>query len=119
MPRPNLYFARAIGAARSGDTAAARQEIERLAAIQAALGGAKGGYDWAKQVQIQHQAAAAWLAQAEGKTGEAERLLRTGGRTGRLDRQTSGHAGGDSAGARDAGRFAARTQATGAGVKGI
>jgi tetratricopeptide (TPR) repeat protein len=72
----NVYFARAVGAARSGDTAVAIQEIQRLAAIQAALGGAKSGYDWAKQVQIQHHAAAAWLAQAEGKAGEAERLLR-------------------------------------------
>jgi hypothetical protein len=72
----NLYFARALGAARSGDTALARQETARLASIQAAIGGAKTGYDWAKQVQIQHHAAAAWLAQAEGKTVEAERLLR-------------------------------------------
>ena len=72
----NIYFARAVGAARSGDTAVALQEINQLASIQAAIGGAKTGYDWAKQVQIQHHAAAAWLAQAEGKTGEAERLLR-------------------------------------------
>jgi hypothetical protein len=71
----NLYFARAVGAARSADIIAARQEINRLYDIQTALGGAKGGYDWAKQVQIQHQAASAWLAQAEGKTGEATRLL--------------------------------------------
>lgn len=72
----NLYFARAVGAARSGDTAVALQAVNQLASIQTALGGAKGGYDWAKQVQIQHHAAAAWLAQAEGKSGEAERLLR-------------------------------------------
>ena len=72
----NIYFARAIGAARSGDTAVALQEINQLASIQAAIGGAKTGYDWARQVQIQHHAAAAWLAQAEGKAGEAERLLR-------------------------------------------
>ena len=62
----NIYFARAVGAARSGDTAVALQEINQLAAIQAAIGGAKTGYDWAKQVQIQHHAAAAWLAQAQG-----------------------------------------------------
>lgn len=72
----NLYFARAVGAARSGDTTVALQEINKLAAIQAELGAAKSGYDWGKQVQIQHHAAAAWLAQAEGKTDEAERLLR-------------------------------------------
>ena len=72
----NIYFARAVGAARNGETAAARQEVHKLASIQTALSEAKTGYDWAKQVQIQHQAAAAWLAQAEGKTGEAVALLR-------------------------------------------
>lgn len=72
----NIHFARAVGAARSGDPAAARQEIDKLASIQAALGGAGAGYDWATQVRIQHHAAAAWLAQAEGKAAEAERLLR-------------------------------------------
>jgi tetratricopeptide (TPR) repeat protein len=72
----NIYFARAVGAARSGDTATARQEIDKLASIQTALSANKTGYDWAKQVQIQHDAAAAWLAQTEGKKGEAERLLR-------------------------------------------
>jgi tetratricopeptide (TPR) repeat protein len=72
----NLYFARAIGAARSGDADAARREVDRLTSIQTALNGAKTGYDWARQVQIQRDAAAAWLAQAEGKSSEAERLLR-------------------------------------------
>jgi hypothetical protein len=73
----NLYFARAVGAARSGDADVARQEINQLTSIQAALSGAKGGYDWAMQVQIQRQAAAAWLAQAEGKSDEALRLMRS------------------------------------------
>lgn len=72
----NMYFARAVGAARSGDTAEALQEIQKLASIQTALSAIKTGYDWAKQVQIQHDAAAAWLALAEGKSEEAERLLR-------------------------------------------
>jgi tetratricopeptide (TPR) repeat protein len=72
----NIYFARAVGAARNGEAAVALQEIDKLASIQTALSGAKIGYDWAKQVQIQHQAATAWLAQAEGKSGEAAALLR-------------------------------------------
>ena len=72
----NLYFARAVGAARSGNADIARQEVDKLASIQAALAGANTGYDWAGQVQIQHQTAAAWLAQAEGKTSEAAALLR-------------------------------------------
>jgi Tfp pilus assembly protein PilF len=72
----NIHFARAVGAARSGGGAVALQEINLLDSIQAEMGGAKTGYDWATQVQIQRDAAAAWLAQAEGKSGEAERLMR-------------------------------------------
>jgi tetratricopeptide (TPR) repeat protein len=72
----NLYFARAVGAARTGNTAVARQELQQLATIQEALSEVKTGFDWAKQVQIQHHAAAAWLAQAEGKDNQAERFLR-------------------------------------------
>ncbi len=72
----NLYFARAVGAAHSGRAAAAQQEIQRLADIQAALSKVKSGYDWGRQVQIQYLSAAACLAQAEQKPAEAERLLR-------------------------------------------
>jgi tetratricopeptide (TPR) repeat protein len=72
----NLHFARALGAARSGDAVSAHQEVEQLAAIQKALAEVKGGYDWTTQVEIQRLAAAAWLAQAERKSDEAVRLLR-------------------------------------------
>jgi tetratricopeptide (TPR) repeat protein len=72
----NLHFARALGAARGGDAASARQEVEQLTAIQKALGEVKGGYDWATQVEIQRLSAAAWLARAEGKDDESVRLLR-------------------------------------------
>jgi len=72
----NIHFARAIGAARTGDTASAREDIEKLAAIQQALVEVKGDYDWAKAVAIQRQAASAWLARAEGKNDEALRLMR-------------------------------------------
>jgi tetratricopeptide (TPR) repeat protein len=72
----HIHFARAMGAARTGDTASARQEVEKLAAIQQALVEVKGGYDWAKQVGIEHQVASAWLAYAEGKQEEALRLMR-------------------------------------------
>jgi tetratricopeptide (TPR) repeat protein len=47
-----------------------------LAAIKQELVEVKGGYDWAKQVDIKHQVASAWLAHAEGKTDEALRLMR-------------------------------------------
>jgi tetratricopeptide (TPR) repeat protein len=73
----NLYFARAVSAARLGQLPAARQEIERLASIQKALSEVKIGYDWATQVEIQRRAAAAWLAHAEGKNDEAVQLLRS------------------------------------------
>jgi tetratricopeptide (TPR) repeat protein len=72
----NLYFARAIGAARVGNNTAARKDIEELASIQKALSGATVAYDWATQVDIQRQAAAAWLAHAEGQNDEALRLMR-------------------------------------------
>ncbi len=72
----HIHFARAIGAARTGDTASARTEVEKLAAIGQALAEVKGGYDWAKQVEIERQVAAAWLAQAEGRQEEALRLMR-------------------------------------------
>src|SRR5205807_494898 len=72
----NIHFARAIGAARTGDMASARQDVEKLAAIQQALVEVKGDYDWAKEVDIQRQAASAWLARAERKDDEALQLMR-------------------------------------------
>jgi predicted Zn-dependent protease len=68
----NIYFARAIGAARTGDAIAARQEIENLDAIGKELVGLKGDYDWAKQVEIQRLVASAWLAYAEARHEETD-----------------------------------------------
>ncbi|HEV2863921.1 MAG TPA: hypothetical protein VGX48_23195 [Pyrinomonadaceae bacterium] len=72
----HTHFARAVGAARAGDTAAAREEVGRLAAIRQALSEVKGDYDWSKQVEIELQAASGWLAHAEGRHEEALRLMR-------------------------------------------
>ena len=72
----NIQFARAIGAARSGDLTTARDAVEKLASLRKALVGVRGDYDWAKQVDIQQQAASAWLARAERKDEEALRLMR-------------------------------------------
>jgi tetratricopeptide (TPR) repeat protein len=72
----HIYFARAIGFARSGNADAARREVEALAAIRDELKIGKGEYDWAKQVDIERQTAAAWLAFAEGKHDESVRLMR-------------------------------------------
>ena len=80
-PRPNrfphteamIYFARAIGAARSGDAARARADVDRLAALKEAM---KDPY-WAEQIEIQRRAAAAWTARAEGKADEGFTLMRS------------------------------------------
>ena len=72
----HIHFARAIGFARTGDASAARVEIEKLAALRDALVIGKGEYDWATQVEIERQIAAAWLAYAEGKQDESLKLMR-------------------------------------------
>lgn len=66
----------AVGAARSGDIATARDGVDKLQALQTALVEAKQSY-WAEQVEIQRRVAAAWVAQAEGKNDEALALMRS------------------------------------------
>jgi tetratricopeptide (TPR) repeat protein len=68
-------FARAIGAARSGDAAGARQEIERLHSLQKVLSERNLAY-WAEQVDIQAKVATAWALRAEGKNDEALAAIR-------------------------------------------
>ena len=70
------HFARALGAARTGNPAAARSEIEILATIQKSLTG-RQGYDWATQVEVQHQGALAWAALAEADREGALRWMRS------------------------------------------
>lgn len=72
----HIHFARAIGAARTGDVESARQDVEKLAAIQQALVAVSGDYDWAKQVDIERQVALAWLTFAQGKHDESLHLMR-------------------------------------------
>jgi hypothetical protein len=69
------YFARAMGAARSGDLDAAQQGLDKLKELRAALDKANQSY-WAGQVEIQMLAAAAWMAQAKGRIDEAAKLMR-------------------------------------------
>jgi len=64
-----------LGAARSGNAAGARQEIERLHALQQVLTDRKLAY-WAEQVEIQAQVARAWALRAEGKNEEALATMR-------------------------------------------
>ena len=69
------YFARALGAARSGSSAAARVEIAHLDEIEAKLAAAKDDY-WAGQTRIQKQAAMAWVAFSEGQRDAAVAAMR-------------------------------------------
>ena len=71
----HVVFARAVGAARGGDAALARTEVEKLKAIEDALVVPPGTYDWRKQVTIERQVAEAWLASAEGRKDEAVKLM--------------------------------------------
>ena len=59
------YFARALGAARSGNPEAAKVDITKLAEIRDKLREAKDVY-WSGQVDIQQQIATAWTLYAEG-----------------------------------------------------
>ena len=68
-------FARALGAARSGDAAGARREIARLNALQQTLTDRKLAY-WAEQTGIQAEVATAWALRAEGKDEEALAAMR-------------------------------------------
>jgi len=69
------YFARAMGAARNGDVASARTNIEQLGALEEALQKSKDDY-WAEQARIQRLAAEAWVASAEGKKDDALEEMR-------------------------------------------
>jgi len=74
----HIYFARAIGAARTGDIESATREVNKLAAIRQELVATQtpGDYDWAKQVEIERMVASAWLAHAGNKDEEALRVMR-------------------------------------------
>ncbi len=64
------YFARALGAARSGNPEAAKIDIAKLVELRDKLRDAKDGY-WSEQVDIQRQVASAWVLYAEGKRDDA------------------------------------------------
>ncbi len=68
-------FARAVGAARSGNAEAAQADVARLAELRDKLRADKNAY-WAGQVDIQHQIATAWLLNAQGKADDAVTALR-------------------------------------------
>ncbi len=78
VPRPSrylyadalTYFAKAIGAARTGDAAATRTAVDALRTITDRLTEQKEVY-WAEQTEIQRRSASAWLALVEGRKAQA------------------------------------------------
>lgn len=69
------YFARGLGAARSGDSGAARKAIEKLNTSYERAVNAGQNY-WAVHVDAQRKAVAAWIALSEGKEVEALQMMR-------------------------------------------
>jgi tetratricopeptide (TPR) repeat protein len=70
------HFARALGAARTGDAAGAENEVQELQRLVAGLKAAKNNY-WATEVEVQRLGAAAWTAYAKGNHDEALTLMRS------------------------------------------
>jgi tetratricopeptide (TPR) repeat protein len=70
------YWARAIGAARSGNLPDARKDVTEIDTIHATLLKQKKT-SFAESVEQDRQEAAAWVAHAEGNNDEAMKTLRT------------------------------------------
>jgi tetratricopeptide (TPR) repeat protein len=70
------HWARAIGAARSGNIAQARQDLEQIEVIRKEFVSQKKT-EYAESTGEDYQEAAAWIAHAEGKDDEAITSLRT------------------------------------------
>lgn len=68
------HFARALGAARSGNPAAAKADVAKLVELRDALRETKNDY-WAGQVDVQQQVATAWILYAEGQYDDALKAM--------------------------------------------
>jgi tetratricopeptide (TPR) repeat protein len=68
-------FARSLGAARSGDAAAADRGVAQLAELHKELALSNNAY-WAGEVEVQRISVAAWSAFATGRRDEALALMR-------------------------------------------
>jgi tetratricopeptide (TPR) repeat protein len=81
LPHPiseaETYFARAVGCARSGKPALARESLDQLAKLQKSALPADTAYSDANFIEIPRREASSWLAAAEGNTDEAVRLMRS------------------------------------------
>jgi tetratricopeptide (TPR) repeat protein len=69
------HFARALGAARSGNPAAAQADIERITALRDDLKAKKNPY-WANEVEVMRLASLAWTALVQKKSDDAVELMR-------------------------------------------
>ncbi|HYS58598.1 MAG TPA: hypothetical protein VEM34_10710 [Burkholderiales bacterium] len=69
------HFARALGAARSGDAAPAQKDAGRIASLRDELKAAKNDY-WAGEVEVMRIASLAWVALAQKNADEALVLMR-------------------------------------------
>jgi len=68
-------LARALGAARSGDPAAAQKDAERIAELRDQLKAAKNDY-WANEVEVMRLSSSAWIALAQKRSDEALATMR-------------------------------------------
>jgi hypothetical protein len=69
------WFGRALGAARSGDLAEARRDIDEIARLRAELATAHDAY-WVEQLDVQAEAARAWIALGKRRVHEAIAAMR-------------------------------------------
>ena len=70
-----LVYSRGLGAARSGDSAAARADVARLESLKQSLVSSKNTY-WASQTDLQITTLNAWIALAGKRGEEALKLMR-------------------------------------------
>lgn len=73
--RAIIHFGKALGAARAGQPAMARPDLEQIRDLRDSLAQAQDTY-WAGQVEVQRLAAEAWVAHAEGQHAGAVTLMR-------------------------------------------
>jgi tetratricopeptide (TPR) repeat protein len=69
------HLARALGAARNGDPAAAQKDVERITTLRDDLKAAKNNY-WANEVEVMRLSSLAWIALAQKRADEALGLMR-------------------------------------------
>ena len=74
--RAITYFARALGAARIGDSEQAKTEVKMLRKLHQALPDEASAY-WRAQLEVQINAADAWIAHADGREKDALTLMRS------------------------------------------